>query len=285
MQSELVKKTSETAQTIFSTFFSKFLIPTLVLGSIVAIYLSWKCCYHSKDKITIQKDSYIVNKGIDAKEAFITKSVPVFNARDKGNNLKLVPLDIAVMVHLELAFRHAPNAKQGRKECEEGIERGDAISLAGYTKVISEHKKLRNVSHLKKDECSNYSTFNSINDLVDLYNREMKLFIKLCFKCFGTSNGEHVFIVLKRGNEALFPYDFQSYILGKCGSRQVEHDDLHFGIDAKISDSSNEDILDQRVNDVFQTVIEQIKVLSEQHHVEAEKQLESIEFNFKHPNW
>lgn len=114
--------------------------------------------------------------------------------------------DLAFYRTLGLGLRHV-GLKQGLKECKEGSNRGDAVSLANF----GLREEIRYEDELEFSRA-----------LCDQFQRKVEKFIDSSFERFHQSSQHYqdaAFMVMQRENDARTPYDFQSYPLGKCGTR------------------------------------------------------------------
>lgn len=115
-----------------------------------------------------------------------------------------------------LGLRHV-DYKKGLLEQQEGSWRGDAVSLANYGLNEAYQSGIHKIS---REHCKNLQ-------------KEIEHFIYQSFQHFHDPffrYADAAFHVLDRDDDARYPYDFDNYPLGKCGTKEFPASQIVFSI-------------------------------------------------------
>lgn len=135
----------------------------------------------------------------------------------------------------------------GKREQQEGADRGDAVSMANYGLRSTDKSPVFN------------------EDLCRQFQEKIEQFILDSFKYHQkphTNYKQASFLILRRDNEARSPYDFSSYPLGKCGTSKFNADQVELFLTSE-GEHYNEDVDEAAARIVDQLVdrLHQLKKL------------------------
>jgi len=142
-----------------------------------------------------------------------------------------------------LSLRHT-ELDRGLREQAEGAERGDAVSLANYGR---QSPGIPGPSY-------DYSATTCTE-----FQNNLAQFIRDSFYQFHSPPyNDAAFLLLRRGYDAKYPYDFHNYPLGKCGTRAFGAGSIEFLI--RTDEFTNQDI-DAAVFNTLVDLKRRIKIL------------------------
>lgn len=162
--------------------------------------------------------------------------------------------DLSFFRFYGLGLRHVELA-QGKREAEKGSKHGDAVSLACYG---VEQKYWENFSFDAK--------------LCTSFQEKVEAFILSSYQIFHEASSHYTdaaFLLMLRGGDARMPYDFSSYPLGKCGTKE-------FTADKVMSLMTTEHYANEDINHAVYNTLIHLKDLCRQLKLQKTKELLNV---------